>query len=78
MEKTDHHRALARAVEIIGGVDKLAAWLGVSPRIVDILLKRSPRIPTPIFLRITDLLMDEPDEDYRFRSRRSVSLRTIA
>jgi hypothetical protein len=77
MEKSDHHRALAKAIEIIGGVDKLAAWLGVSPRNVNLWLNRSPRIPTQIFLRVVDILMDEPQENYRFSSRRSVSRTTI-
>jgi hypothetical protein len=51
---------LQRAVEILGGTDELAAYLGVSPARLRIWMRGIFAPPDDIFLRLVDLISDPP------------------
>lgn len=53
-----HARLLQRAVEILGGPDELAAYLGVSPSRVRIWMRGLFALPDDMFLRLVDLLSE--------------------
>lgn len=51
---------LQRAVEILGGPDELAAYLGVSPARLRIWRRGLFALPDDMFLRLVDLLSEPP------------------
>jgi hypothetical protein len=57
-----HDRALRRAAKILGGEEKLIAWLGVSGDDFTSLTSQK-ELPRPVFLRLVDLITEE---DVRF------------
>ena len=54
-----YSRALNRAAELLGGRDKLAKVLQVSPTELDKWIADRAKPPREIFLRIVDLILDE-------------------
>ena len=62
---TVHTRVLHRACQILGGVDKLARHLKVSPQMVHSWLDGDEVPPAGIFLRAVDLILPTwgPEDD---------------
>jgi hypothetical protein len=52
-------RSLARAAELLGGVDKLAAQLNVPQSYLKLWMKGADKPPVEVFLRVVDFLMEE-------------------
>ena len=59
MESDVYIRSFARAAELLGGVDKLAAHLNVSQSHLQLWIKGLGDPPVALFLRVVDLLMDQ-------------------
>jgi hypothetical protein len=59
MKNDVYIRSFARAAELLGGVDKLAAHLNVSKSHLRWWIKGSGSPPVDLFLRVVDLLMDQ-------------------
>ena len=51
-------RAMLRAAELSGGVDQLAARLGVTPAFLTGIVKRHLPVPEKIFLRVVDVFFN--------------------
>lgn len=51
-----HARALARAVQIVGGLDILAVELGLEPEMLDRYLRGEAVVPSGLFLRATEII----------------------
>lgn len=59
MPSSVHSRALRKAAELAGGLDKLARRLRVkSPELLD-WMNGKAEVPTDVFLKTVDLLLDE-------------------
>jgi len=56
---TVHTQALVRAAELAGGVDALAEKLAMSRLLVRAWVNGTQAVPSSIFLRIVDLLVDK-------------------
>ena len=54
-----YSRALQRASELLGGRDKLAAYLDVAPADVQKWISGAARPPQAVFLRVVDFIIDE-------------------
>jgi hypothetical protein len=52
-----YHRALLRAVELLGGKDRLATKLGVTQRKLDVWLSQRQPPPLDAFLKVTDIII---------------------
>ncbi len=52
-------RTLARAAEVIGGFEALAAYLDVRPIYLHAWINGTLETPTDVFLKVVDLLMYE-------------------
>ena len=52
-------RTLARAAEVIGGFEALAAYLDVRPIYLHAWMNGTLETPTDVFLKVVDLLMCE-------------------
>ena len=66
MTSSIYSRALQRAAELIGGRDKLAAYLGVPLADLQKWISGATRPPQPAFLRAVDFIIDEtspPESD---------------
>ena len=50
-------RALARAAELVGGVEALALELHFPPALVRAWINGTHEVPVPVFLAVVDLLM---------------------
>jgi hypothetical protein len=59
MKNDVYIRSFARAAELLGGVDKLAAHLNVSQSHVRWWIKGLDKPPMDLFLRVVDLVMDQ-------------------
>ncbi len=59
MENEVYIRSFARAAELLGGLDKLAAHLNVSQSHLELWIKGLGNPPVDLFLRVVDLLMDQ-------------------
>ena len=59
MPDTVHSRALKRAAEILGGVDPLCTYLGVSAFQLERWMRGEARLPDAIFLMVVDVLAGE-------------------
>lgn len=55
-----HARLLERAIEILGGEEEVAAYLGVSPGHVRIWMRGIFSPPGDVFLKLVDLLNEMP------------------
>ena len=51
-----HARVLARAVQIVGGIDGLAIQLGVQPTVLSRLLRGDFPVPPDVFLKATEIV----------------------
>ena len=62
---TVHTRALHRACQILGGVEALAKYLGVPPRVVHRWLEGEENPPASVFLKVVDLILPTwgPEDD---------------
>jgi hypothetical protein len=49
-------QALARAAQIVGGIDILSAELGVQPEMLDRYLRGEAVVPSELFLRATEIV----------------------
>lgn len=52
-------RALVRGVELSGGTEQLATYLGIRPLKLTFLLQGASHVPEELFLRVVDLLTHE-------------------
>ena len=52
-------RTLAKAAVILGGIDKLAADLGITPATLGMLIRGEVSVPPELFLRATEIITDE-------------------
>jgi hypothetical protein len=52
-------RLLEHAATRLGGVEQLAAKLGISQRMIKIYLAGTRRLPDALFLRVVDLVSEE-------------------
>jgi len=60
-----HARLLERAVEILGGTEEAAAYLGVPVRYVRIWMRGSFSPPLDVFLKLVDLVNSPGSERER-------------
>lgn len=58
MRLSPYSLAVARAAEVAGGVNELAAQLGLSRVLVRACVTGSHATPTAVFLKVVDFLMD--------------------
>ena len=52
-------QVLAKAAMVAGGVDKLAARFGMSPRVLKLCIEGGQKIPDELYLRAVDVVLDE-------------------
>lgn len=51
-----HARSLARAAQIVGGVDRLARELGLQARLLEQYIRGDLPVPADLFLKATDII----------------------
>lgn len=56
--QTVHTRALQRAAELLGGIDALRVYLGVTPIQLGIWMRGGVAPPGDVFLQVVDLLLE--------------------
>jgi hypothetical protein len=49
---------LARAVEVLGGVDELASRLDISPRVVRVWMEGKLSLPHRVFFELVDIISE--------------------
>ena len=60
MQLSPYARAVERAAQLAGGVNELAAQLGLSRVLVQAYVTGCHNTPTMVFLKVVDFLMNEP------------------
>ena len=58
MADTPYTRTFIRAIETLGGIDRLATALGTSVTVVELWVAGRANPPPSVFLRVTDIVAD--------------------
>ena len=59
VESTLQSRAVARAAEILGGVEELASSLGLAAGTVRMMIAEKLPVPQQVFLQVVDIISDD-------------------
>lgn len=70
MPSTVYSRALTRAAQLLGGVERLRAHLGVGMTQLNFWLRGQAKPPDEVFLKVVDVLAEHEKEELLGRSRR--------
>ncbi|MCD6042266.1 MAG: hypothetical protein K0R40_1869 [Burkholderiales bacterium] len=70
MPTTVYSRAFTRAAQLLGGVEKLRAHLGVGMAQLNFWLRGQAKPPDAVFLKVVDLLSEHEKQEMLGRVRR--------
>ncbi len=70
MPTTVYSRAFTRAAQLLGGVERLRAHLGVGMVQLDFWLRGQAKPPDAVFLKVVDLLSEHEKQEMLGRMRR--------